>query len=287
MAAGDIELQPLRVERQDEVGDLVQGFNFLLSRLEEVTNQKLAAERLRLAEKERMEIALRHLLADTSHELRTPITVLRAQIEALQDGIFLPDTRRLNILHDEVMGMARLVETLFTLARSDIGQLECRSDPIDIFAVLDHVVSAFRNRYAEAGMTIAWTEGADRGPVVIGDVAGLRQVFANLLENTLRYTDPGGRLVVSCRTGARDTGDHAVTLTFDDTAPGVPAEALPRLFERFFRVETSRSRAGGGSGIGLALCQSLVAAHGGAISAEASPLGGLRVTVRLPCIEAS
>jgi two-component system sensor histidine kinase BaeS len=115
---------------------------------------------------------------------------------------------------------------------------------------------------------------------VYGDRDRLTQMFRNLLENSARYTDAGGRARVSMRLA----GD-CVAVDFDDSPPGVPAEALPHLFERFFRVEGSRSRANGGAGLGLAISRSIAAAHGGDISAAPSPLGGLRITVRLPLSE--
>lgn len=244
--------------------------------LDEVTAQKLAEERMRLAEKERMEGALRQWMADSSHELRTPISVLRAQIEAIQDGVFAADAKRLEVLHCEVMGMTRLVEDLFVLARSDIGQLECRSDPVDILDVLDGVVHAFSGRYAAAGIALQWPESIVDGPLVSGDSERLRQVFSNLLENSLRYTDSGGMLRISHRLDG-----HDLLLHFDDSPPGVPEAILPQLFDRFFRVDVSRSRARGGSGLGLALCRTLVEAHGGTITASLSPLGGLRITLQL------
>ena len=250
--------------------------NQKMQRLDEVMSQKLAEERLRLIEKGRIESMLRQWMADSSHELRTPMTVLRAQIEAMQDGIFAPDTRRLDILHNEVMGMARLVEDLFVLARSDIGQLECRTDTIDLLDVLDSVVDAFRPRYAETDLTIACFNHTTGSTLIGGDEPRLRQVLANLLENSLRYTDRGGRLAITCATVGRN-----LTLHFDDTGPGVPDEALPLLFDRFFRVDHSRSRASGGSGLGLALCRTLIEAQGGTITAQHSPLGGLRVAIRV------
>ncbi len=279
MAEGEIPLQPVPVVRRDEVGELATGFNVLLARLTEVTAQKEAEERLRMADKERMEVSLRQWMADTSHELRTPIAVLRAQIEAIQDGVHTVDERTFDVLHRETMGLSRLVDDLNTLALSDVGRLECRFDPVEPLSLLDDVVGAFGNRYAAAGLGIEWLERPAVHPVMSGDSERLRQVFSNLLENTLRYTDAGGRLRIGCVVEPR-----TLTLHFDDTAPGVPAEALPRLFERFFRVEASRSRVRGGAGIGMALCRSIVEAHGRSIAAAASPLDGLRVTLVLPCL---
>jgi len=280
MAMGEIELQPLPVIRHDEVGDVAEGFNFLLSRLDEVTEQKLAAERMRLAEKERTATMLRQWMADTSHELRTPIAVLQAQIEAIQDGVFTVDAKRLGVLHHEVLGVSRLVNDLFALARSDTNQLECRIEPVDILGLLDDAVTAFHERFAEAGLEIRWPGHAEDGPMVSGDAMRLRQVLSNLLENSLRYTDAGGRLQLEW-----SVQDNDLLLHFDDTAPAVPPEALPRLFERFYRVDVSRSRASGGSGLGLCLCRSYVEAQGGTITVRASPLGGLGATIRLPRME--
>ncbi|MBI5120696.1 MAG: HAMP domain-containing protein [Rhodospirillales bacterium] len=279
MAEGEIDLQPVPVVRKDEVGELALGFNYLLSRLDEMTEQKLAEQQLRLAERERMENSLRQWMADTSHELRTPIAVMRAQVEAIQDGIHEADDRTLSVLHREVMGLTQLVDDLYTLARSDVGQLDCQHLPLDPLDSLDETVSAFKSRFAESGLMIEWDKDhALAAPTVLGDPVRLKQVFANLVENTLRYTDSGGRLrIQAARVGGR------FVVYFDDTAPGVPDEALPRLFERFYRVDASRSRDHGGSGIGLCVSKSLIAAMGGEIEAAHSELGGLRIMVSLPC----
>jgi signal transduction histidine kinase len=136
-------------------------------------------------------------------------------------------------------------------------------------------LDSHRDRLAERALAVetAWNGAAP----VFGDADRLRQLFRNLLENSVRYTDPGGRVRVAARRdGAR------VVVEFDDSAPGVPTDALPQLFERFYRVDASRSRANGGSGLGLAICRSIAAAHGGDIAAAPSPLGGLRVSVSLP-----
>ena len=280
MANGTLALQPVPVVRDDEVGELARGFNFLLERLRETTAQKEAQERLRLAEKEQMERSLRQWMADSSHELRTPIGVLRAQVEAMQDGVRPVDATALGVLHREVMGLSRLVDDLHTLACSDVGQLHTRADAIAPLALLDDTVASFHESFAAAGLVIHWAERPESEPVIRGDWGRLRQVFGNLLENSLRYTDAGGALTIA----ARLLGDQLL-LRFDDTAPGVPPESLEFLFERFYRVDSSRSRNLGGSGIGLAVCRSIVEAHGGSIAASPSPLGGLRLSLRLPCIK--
>ena len=146
--------------------------------------------------------------------------------------------------------------------------------------MLDDVVAAFQDRYSAVGLAIDWTyDDRNPGPRVACDSSQLTRVFANLLENSLRYTDPGGCLRIRW-----SVEDGKLKLEIDDSLPGVPDEALPRLFDRFYRVDGSRSRVGGGSGLGLALCKSLIEAQEGEIAASHSSLGGLCVTLLLPCL---
>ena len=245
--------------RRDELGDLVRDFNTLAVSLE-------AAEQAR-----------RLWVADTSHELRTPLAVLRAQIEALQDGVHQAGTQSLGRLHDEVLRMTRLVDDLHELARADSHALGLRLEAVSPGEIMGEVVSRFAPRCQASGLQLDATALDPSGAVAMADPDRLRQVFANLVENAIRYTDTGGTILVS---ESRTTAE--IVLKVEDTAPGVPESKLPRLFERFFRVDSSRSRQTGGSGLGLAICRAIVEAHAGTISAAPSPLGGLAVTVCLP-----
>ena len=245
--------------RRDELGDLVRDFNTLAASLE-------TAEQAR-----------RLWVADTSHELRTPLAVLRAQIEALQDGIHQASAQSLGRLHDEVLRMTRLVDDLHELARADSHALGLRLELVRPQDILAEVVSRLEPRGAARGLRVECESAEGTGAAALADPDRLRQVFGNLMENAIRYTDPGGTIRV--REG-RAPG--TVLLVVEDSAPGVPDSKLPRLFERFFRVDSSRSRGSGGSGLGLAICRAIVEAHDGTISAAASPLGGLAVTVALP-----
>jgi two-component system sensor histidine kinase BaeS len=229
-------------------------------------------ERLSANERER-----RRFVADTSHELRTPIAVLRAQIEALQDGIHQADSGTLAVLHDDVMGLSRLVDDLYALARADAGGLKTETAPIDIPAILEDVAEGFAPRLAAAGLSLELSGRPETPWICFGDHRRMRQLFINLIENSVRYTDRGGTLAIQIQGRA-----NTLVIRFDDSAPGVPDESLPRLFERFYRVEASRNRDQGGSGLGLAICQGIVAAHNGQISASASPRGGLRIEIVLP-----
>ena len=258
VASGELSAR-IDTGRRDELGDLVDDFNKLAVALE-------AAEQSR-----------RIWIADTSHELRTPLAVLRAQIEALQDGVHQAGAQSLGRLHDEVLRMARLVDDLHELARADSHALGLRLEPVQPGEIMAEVLSRFAPRCKAAGLALQTAPGPPGPAVAMADPDRLRQVFGNLVENAIRYTDAGGTIAV---TEAHLADEIRVTL--EDTAPGVPEGKLPRLFDRFFRVDGSRSRQTGGSGLGLAICRAIVEAHGGAISAAASPLGGLAVTVALP-----
>jgi two-component system sensor histidine kinase BaeS len=245
--------------RGDELGDLVRDFNTLAVSLE-------AAEQAR-----------RLWVADTSHELRTPLAVLRAQIEALQDGVHEAGAQSLGRLHDEVLRMTRLVDDLHELARADSHALGLRLEAVRPSEIMQEVLSRFAPRLEASGLRLDDTALGRSADVAMADPDRLRQVFANLMENAIRYTDPGGMISVS---ETRTT--VTILLKVEDSAPGVPDNKLPRLFERFFRVDHSRSRQTGGSGLGLAICRAIIEAHSGTISAAPSPFGGLAVTVALP-----
>jgi two-component system, OmpR family, sensor histidine kinase BaeS len=258
LAAGDYagRLEP---GSGDEVGQLARDFNSLARALE-------ANERMR-----------RDFMADVSHELRTPLSVLRGELEAMEDGVRRLDTDALQSLKGEVMTLTRLVNDLNELALADLGALVYRKAPVAVGEVLESTVGAFRERLASAGLGL--TLELAPGLRMSADESRLRQLFRNLVENTLRYTDSGGALKIVTR---RD-GDE-LCIDFMDSAPGVPDTLLPKLFERFFRGEASRNRATGGSGLGLAICRSIVEAHDGTISARASPLGGVWVALRFPAL---
>lgn len=217
----------------------------------------------------------RDLMADISHELRTPLAVLRGELEAIQDGIrkFTPDS--IASLQAEVATLTKLVEDLHQLSMSDEGALTYQKSSVDIINLLEVAAGAFRERFASRGLSIGVS--LPESATIFGDRDRLMQLFNNLLENSLRYTDSGGGLQIS----ARQSGQMLI-LDFADSAPGVTDEQLERLVERFYRTEGSRNRASGGSGLGLAICLNIVAAHGGTLRAGHSPLGGVSIKVELP-----
>ena len=214
-------------------------------------------------------------MADVAHELRTPVAILKGEVEALADGVRQLDARAISSLSEEIEQLSTLIGDLQTLALSDAGSLCLSREPLDLRALVQQVAESFRERLAERGISIELH--APQDVRLTADPQRLRQLLQNLLENTARYVLTGGSVRV-----ALTAGDRAVELTVEDSGPGVAEAQLGSLFERFYRVEQGRSRVGGGSGLGLSICRSIVEAHGGRIRAEASPLGGLAIHVRLP-----
>ncbi|MET3479573.1 ATP-binding protein [Variovorax atrisoli] len=230
-----------------------------------------------------MEASRRAWLADAAHELRTPLAAMRAEIEALQDGVRTFDERTALRLHRQVIRLGQLVDDLRSSMREPQNDLLTATVfPISLLKeALDHTRDRFAARRITVDRRAADRIDASAQPVVEGDAHRLHQVFMNLLENALAYTDEGGELRIDVAVEGAWTGNR-LTLVFDDSAPGVPEAELPRLFDRLFRGESSRSREHGGSGLGLSICRATIEAHGGTIDASASPLGGLRLTLTLP-----
>lgn len=245
--------------RGDELGALAKDFNALAETLE------------------RHRDARRQWDADIAHELRTPISVLSGEIQALQDGIRSVGPDTLASLQAECARLLRLVEDLYQLSLSDAGALSYRFEPVDLADVVREAALAHAGAMQAAGLTLDLQPLPDACPLARADRARLRQLLDNLLSNATRYTDAPGRV----RVGVERDGE-TWRLRIDDTAPGVPPSALPHLFERMYRVEPSRSRRFGGAGLGLAICRNIVEAHGGRIDASASPDGGLRIAIALP-----
>ncbi len=247
------------VESSDELGRLARDFNALALTLG------------------RHEQARRQWIADISHELRTPLSILRGEIEALQDGVRTPTPRELGSLHGEVIRLSRLVDDLYDLSLSDLGALTYRKSDIDLAGELVQALDLFRPEYAGKGISLE----ADIPPgaefPLFADASRIRQLFSNLLENSLKYTERGGRLRVAVERVGRVASVH-----FQDSGPGVPVTDLEKLFDRLYRADGSRSRETGGAGLGLSICRSIAEAHEGTISAFPSPLGGLWVKIDLP-----
>ncbi|EXU75249.1 two-component system sensor histidine kinase BaeS [Erwinia mallotivora] len=257
LAAGDFTSR-VQANSRDELGRLAQDFNRLAGTLEKNESMRRA------------------FMADISHELRTPLAILRGELEAIQDGVRQLTPESIVSLQGEVSTLTKLVDDVHQLSLSDEGALAYRKSDINLVPLLELVAANFSHRYQRQGLTLhlALPEQA----VLFGDPDRLIQLFTNLMENSLRYTDAGGGLTVTV-----EKLESQWLLQFEDSAPGITDAQRGQIFERFYRAESSRNRASGGSGLGLAICQNIVEAHDGRITADHASAGGLRITVHLPC----
>ncbi len=258
LTAGNYKIS-LPADSRDELGLLAEDFNSLAKTLE------------------KNELARREWLADISHELRTPLSILRGELEAIQDGVrqITPETR--DRLYTEVMSLERLVHDLYELTMSDIGALNYQKKNCNPVKILSQNISVFSNEYKQKKIDLHVDNHVKNDTTIFADVDRLNQLFSNLLTNSLRYTDSGGKVVIEIH-----KNNHDLNICFIDSAPGVPEQDLDKLFERLYRQEASRNRASGGAGLGLSICRNIVEAHEGTITASKSNLGGLKIDIVLP-----
>ena len=248
------------VRTGDELGQLASGFNAMAQTLE------------------RYEKMRQQWISDIAHELRTPLSILRGEIEAIQDGIHEMNPDILNSLHQETLYLSKIVADLHELSLAEAGALFFKKDPVNPLRVLKETIDIFRTKFDQHQIAIRENLEDDPNIIFIGDADRLAQLFANLLENTLRYATkiPATLKIWRSRT------ENQLVLFFEDSGPGVPEESLERLFDRLYRVDPARTRAKGGSGLGLSICKNIVEAHGGTIKALNATAGGLRIEIMFP-----
>jgi signal transduction histidine kinase len=223
------------------------------------------------------ETTRRRLLADAAHELRTPLATLDAYLEGLADGIREPTPETWELLSAQTARLRRLADDIALSSRAEEGQLPLHPVPADASQLVSAAIEAARPGYDAKGVQLAARLSAGL-PGLAADPDRLAQVLAGLLDNALRHTPPGGQVTVSTGASAQN-----LTITVCDTGEGVAAEHLPHIFERFYRADTARDRARGGSGIGLTIARALVTAHGGTLTATSDGPGtGARFTITLP-----
>jgi heavy metal sensor kinase len=247
------------VNPSDEMGQLAQTINAMIGRLE------------------RSFAEIRRFTADASHELRTPLTVIRVETEvALAKPITAVEYQQLlGSILEECDRLARLTDQLLTLSREDGRAVAPAREPVELGGLVQSVVENMRPLADARGLDLKGH--VENLVTVLGDGLRLRQVFYNLVDNALKYTPEGGAVTV---TADRRDGDALVTVR--DTGAGIPAEDLPRVFDRFYRVDKARSRERGGTGLGLSIAKSIVDAHGGRIELASKPGEGTTCTVVLP-----
>jgi two-component system sensor histidine kinase BaeS len=252
----------INVTSADELGQLSQDFNGLAEILEK--NQQARSQ----------------WVADISHELRTPLSILRGKIEALQDGVYPPSGEIFNSLHREILHLGMLVDDLYQLSLSDMGAMSYHRAKVQPCWALQQAIEMLQPELELKKQLLETVIGIDEEVFLFADNERLKQLFTNLLANSIRYTKEGGRIEIDVKQEGKE-----LIYNIQDTAPGVPGEHLPHLFDRLYRVDSSRSRDLGGAGLGLSICYNIIKGHNGTIEAKHSPLGGLWIQVCLPLSE--
>jgi signal transduction histidine kinase len=257
METGDYTRR-VHTNSRDEVGQLATAFNRMS------------------AELGNLERSRRDLVANVSHELKTPIAAIRAHLENLMDGVEQPDPGTLHVMLSQTERLSRLIEQLLELSRLESGEVPLRREDVPLAPLVSQVLSEIEVARSDHGVAVE-SDVPDDLPPVDADRERVHQVLFNLLDNALRFTPKGGAVTVSAQ---RQNGSVRVRVA--DTGVGIPPEHLPRLFERFYRADPARSREDGGTGIGLAIARSVVEAHGGHINAESELGKGSVFTFDLP-----
>lgn len=243
-------------DRKDELGDLMNNLDRLATTLDETRESR------------------QRWFADISHELRTPVTILSGELDAMRDGIRDCDEKQLASLSQEIQRLRYLIDDLYELSVSDIGGLRYEFTELDLEQVISSVLASQSVQAEDQGLKIRF----EASPLLVrGDVNRLDQLFLNLLTNSINYTDAPGDIDIKLS----PAGDCAI-VEIEDTAPGIDTSECEHLFEPLYRQEASRSRRTGGAGLGLAISRKVVEAHGGTINARPSARGGLKIRIELP-----
>jgi signal transduction histidine kinase len=267
IANGDLS-QRVAIRSHDELGELGQTFNQMAESLDSAETQR------------------QHLMADIAHELRTPITVIQANLEAMLDEVLPLDAVQVAALHDETLLLNRLVNDLGLLSQAEAGALKLERQETEIGSLIQRVAEKIKVQAQQKGINLE-IETSENLPRISIDADRITQVLNNLIGNALRYTPQNGKIIVSAVRSPGSAGTIQISVT--DTGSGIDPVALPFVFDRFYRADQSRARNSGGSGLGLAIVKQLVEAHGGKIEAvspvfsNADKQGyGTRITITLP-----
>ncbi len=250
--------QHIDMTRRDEIGDLARDIN----RLAKALDKNLSARQ--------------QWLAEISHELRTPVAILQGELEAMLDGVMPTDDVAIKSLHDESLRLSRLIDDLHKLTLSDIGALDYQFEVLDLVDLVSERCRVAQPMASVASLEIETQFGVSNARMK-ADCERMVQLLDNLLQNSIRYTDPGGTIRICV-----DIIDDSICLCCKDSSPGVTTQQLPHLFESLYRTEASRNRNTGGAGLGLAIVSKIVEAHEGSVDASHSELGGLAITIRFP-----
>jgi signal transduction histidine kinase len=261
LSLGDYRAR-VSTDRRDEVGQLAAAFNRMSQELEQVERSR------------------RDLVGNVSHELKTPIAAIRAHLENLMDGVERPDRETLQVMFAQSDRLSRLVDQLLDLSKLESGEVPLHRTDVEVEPLIDRVLSEIEVSSGGKGVRLSRAV-PENLPAIDADAERVHQVLFNLVDNAVRFTPGGGHVTVSAH-----RHDGQVEIRVVDTGVGIGGEHLPRLFERFYRVDPARAREGGGTGIGLAIARSVVEAHGGQIRAESEPGRGSTFSFDLPVASA-
>lgn len=249
------------MKRKDEFGELSDHFNELALTLSE------------------NESARKRWLANISHELRTPVAILRGELEAMLDDVRPLTKFNIMSVNDEVKHLQRLIDDLNLLASADIGGMRYRKERIELNLLIESEVEKYRSYLADAGIELT-TEILDKHISLYADQTRMCQLFENIINNCIKYSEA---TIINLNVRREQNGiQELAVITFEDNGIGVDDIHLPNLFEHLYRVEDSRNRKTGGSGLGLSICRHIVAGHQGEIFAEKAANGGLSIVIKLP-----
>ena len=256
--SGDLS-QRVPVDSEDEIGRLGMAFNAMAGGLE------------------KQEWLRRNMVSDIAHELRTPLSNIRGYLEAMQDGVVEMESAAIDSLHEEAMLLNHLIDDLQELSLAEAGQLRLDPRPGNVTEMVEAAIASHQMMAGTQGVSLKHVSAASPVPPVEVDPERIGQVLRNLIHNAITYTPSGGEVCMQVEVAA----DH-VRISVSDTGPGIPPEALPYVFDRFYRADRSRARRTGGSGLGLAICKALVEMHGGSITVESQPGQGATFAFTLP-----
>ncbi len=260
VASGDLSARARQLPGSAEIVSLTRHFNQMASSLDQLERER------------------RDMIADIAHELRTPLAVVQARLDAFEDGILQPVPNELALIGAQIELLTRLVSDLRTLSLADAGRLPLQRLPLDLSALSGRIAQSYASKASASGRHLN-TDLTKAELPVLADRDRLSQILINLLENAVRYTSSGTHITVQTR-----QEDLWAVLRVRDTGKGFDQGSLPHLFSRFYRADESRNRDYGGSGLGLAIVAVLVQAHGGQVHARNVQGGGAEVEIKLPLL---
>jgi signal transduction histidine kinase len=260
LGKGDFS-QRVQIKDRSEIGELSNTFNKMADSLEHLENLR------------------RQITTDVAHELRTPVSNIRGQLEAIQDKLLKPDPKSIGSLHEETMLLSRLIDDLQDLTLVESGKLNMIKQPEDVKAIIFQAFDVMQSRAQSSGLSIKM-DVPEELPLCMIDQHRISQVLKNLIANAIIHTPKGGTITVSAR-----KLDNWIEISVTDTGHGISQEDLPNIFERFYRADKSRTRETGGTGLGLTITRRLVEAHGGEINVDSEPGKGSRFYFTIPVSE--